>query len=151
MSDFQDEVEREIVYDHYRRPRHSGNLGEGAILLENPSCGDRLSLSLTEAGTVEIRFEGKGCSISQASASMMADLLSGKTREEALALADRVLAVFRGDAEPGTLDELGDIAALSGIAKLPVRVKCAALAWQGARSLLGGASHSRPVPGSVTK
>lgn len=136
MSDFQDEVEREIVYDHYRRPRHSGQLGAGAVRLENPSCGDELTMSLGGEGLVEFRFEGKGCSISQASASMMAELLSGKTREEALALAERVLGVFRGDLDPALLEDLGDIAVLAGIAKLPVRVKCAALAWQGACRLL---------------
>ncbi len=136
MSDFQDEVEREIVYDHYRRPRHGGQLGAGAISLDNPSCGDELRMSLTGEGLVEFRFEGKGCSISQASASMMAELLSGRTREEALALAERVLGVFRGDLDPASLEDLGDVAVLSGIAKLPVRVKCAALAWQGARRLL---------------
>lgn len=136
MSDFQDEIEREIVYDHYRRPRHGGHLGEGAVRLENPSCGDELRLSLSGEGLVEFRFEGKGCSISQASASMMAELLSGKSREEALALAEKVLGVFRGDLDPQVLEELGDISVFSGIAKLPVRVKCAALAWQGARRLL---------------
>jgi nitrogen fixation NifU-like protein len=138
MSDLEDELAREIISDHFRRPRHSGKLGEGPLQLENPSCGDRLSLSLAGEGLVEMSFEGKGCSISQASASMMTELLSGKTREEALALAEEVLSVFRGDSDPQALEALGDIAALSGIARLPVRAKCAALAWQGARTLLKG-------------
>jgi nitrogen fixation NifU-like protein len=144
MSDIQDELAREIVYDHYTRPRRKGSLGEGATVLENPSCGDRLSLSLDEeeiesgceACAVGFHFEGKGCSISQASASMMADLLSGRSREEAIGIAEAVLSVFRGDADPEVLDKYGDISALGGVARLPVRVKCAALAWQGALRLL---------------
>ena len=136
MSDQGGELEREIIYDHYSHPRRSGKLGDTGNLLENPSCGDTLRLLLAETEPVDLRFEGKGCSISQASASMMAELLSGRSREEASSIAGRVLAVFRGELGPETLEDYGDVAALAGVAKLPVRVKCAALAWQGALQAL---------------
>jgi nitrogen fixation protein NifU and related proteins len=141
MSDLDGEVEREIIYDHYSRPRRFGKVGEGACLLENPSCGDLLRLELAEGEPVSLRFEGKGCSISQASASMMAELLSGKSREEAIEIAQSVLAAFRGDLPPESLERYGDVSALAGVAKLPVRVKCAALAWSGALKALQGGSR----------
>ncbi|ADK79225.1 Fe-S cluster assembly sulfur transfer protein SufU [Sediminispirochaeta smaragdinae] len=142
MSTIEREVDREIIYDHYTRPRHFGALGPDAVMLENPSCGDTVRLSIrggiSSDGSepLEFRFEGKGCSISQSSTSMMVELLSGKSRGEAIRIAERVLSVFRGERDPHVLEDLGDISALAGIARLPVRVKCAALAWQGALKLL---------------
>lgn len=138
MSELDGEMEREIIYDHYSHPRHSCPLGENGKMVENPSCGDKLKLELKlkEGDSVDIFFEGKGCSISQASASMMAELLSGKSRAEAEKIARDVLAVFRGEAGPQSIEAYGDVAALAGVAKLPVRVKCAALAWQGALAAL---------------
>lgn len=166
MNDLQDELNREIIGEHYSHPRHFCHLGDDALALENPSCGDKVKLALRPAVTagsgargtgsaasgmddggriasgandgvaLEICFEGSGCSISTASASMMAELLSGKSRKEAIETTKTVLAAFRGELPPETLEKFGDIAALSGVAKLPVRVKCATLAWQGALRLL---------------
>jgi len=136
MTGLQGELEREIILDHYGHPRHFEKLGDSGNLIENPSCGDRLRLRLDGSDPVDIKIEGAGCSISQASASMMAELLSGKGREEAAAACEEVLAAFRGELPPESLQKYGDVAALAGVAKLPVRVKCAALAWQGALAAL---------------
>lgn len=138
MSGLDGEVEREIIYDHYAHPRHFEKLGDSGELFKNPSCGDTLRLKLASGSPVDLRFEGSGCSISQASASIMADLLDGKEREEALEIIDDVLSVFRGEEPPETLDVYGDVSSLSGVARLPVRVKCAALAWQAAKTALVG-------------
>jgi SUF system FeS assembly protein, NifU family len=142
MNELSGELEREIISDHYSRPRHRDALGDSGCLVKNPSCGDVLRLKLAAEEPIDFRFEGKGCSISQASASMMAELLSGRSREEAVAIAKTVLAVFRGELGAEALEPYGDIAALAGVSRLPVRVKCAALAWQGALSaLLDAKSH----------
>lgn len=128
---------REVVMEHYRRPRNEGDLpdathAEGG---HNPSCGDQLQLMLRLHGGVieEARFTAQGCAISVASASLMTGLLRGRTPEEALDLARRFSDMLRsGVPDP----RLGECAALSGVSSLPARVKCAALAWQTLRVLL---------------
>nr|WP_246363217.1 SUF system NifU family Fe-S cluster assembly protein [Deinococcus budaensis] len=126
-----------VVLDHYRRPRHSGAL-PGATHAgggHNPSCGDRLQLTLRVRGEVieDVGFTAQGCAISVASASLMSTLLPGKTVAQALALADRFSAMLQsGDPDPA----LGDSAVLSGVHALPARVKCAALGWQTLRVML---------------
>ena len=102
----------------------------------NPLCGDRLTLRLKLAGqTIEdIRFEGQGCAISTASASLMTEAVKGKTRTEALALFERVHDLLTEDA--ASADELGKLAALSGVREFPSRVKCASLCWHTLASAL---------------
>ncbi len=127
-----DELYQEIILDHYRHPRGRGELEPPKITQEgfNPSCGDEviLDLRLEDGRISDIRFHGRGCSISQASASMMTEAVKGKTLAEAHALIQQVLAMVKGEAE-GDPDALGDIVALAGVRNFPVRVKCATLAW----------------------
>jgi nitrogen fixation NifU-like protein len=122
-----------LILDHYKRPRNRGEL-EGAdrkVHMNNPTCGDEvfLQLRLDDDRLHELRFLGEGCSISQSSISMMTELLRGKTREEALELARRFTAMMHGDPAAATDKALGDLRALAGVSKFPVRVKCALLGW----------------------
>jgi nitrogen fixation NifU-like protein len=124
---------QEIILDHYRRPRNHGELtGEHrTVEKRNPTCGDEIALHLqVEEGRIAAgRFEGQGCSISQASASMMTEIVSGKTPEEALALAARFREMLHGSGEAAADPALGELRALAGVARLPARVKCAMLPW----------------------
>ena len=124
---------REVILDHYRRPRNKGDL-EGAthtITLNNPLCGDVIELQLRVEGDriAGVRFSGKGCSISQASVSMMTSKLEEMTLDEALALSAKFTRMLHGDEEPARDAEIGDLRALAGVSKFPVRVKCALLGW----------------------
>jgi nitrogen fixation NifU-like protein len=127
------ELYQELILDHYRRPRNKGTLAEPtySVSLNNPLCGDEIDLQLKVEGDVirEARFIGRGCSISQASASMMTQLLKERSVAEALALAARMGAMMQGDATAARDKTLGELRALSGVAKFPVRVKCALLPW----------------------
>lgn len=130
-----DELYRRVIMDHYKNPRNRGSLEEGTVSvhLNNPTCGDRISLELRiEDGVVtDARFTGEGCSISLSSASMMTDAIKGKTTSEALAMADKFSALMRG--EDVSFEEYEDIEALSGVSKFPARIKCATLAWNALR------------------
>jgi nitrogen fixation NifU-like protein len=124
---------QELILDHYRRPRNKGTL-EGAthaVSLNNPLCGDEIDLQLRVDGAVirDVRFIGRGCSISQASASMMTHLLKDKSITEAVALAERMSAMMQGDEAAARDKSLGDLRALAGVSKFPVRIKCALLPW----------------------
>jgi nitrogen fixation NifU-like protein len=124
---------QELILEHYRHPRNRGEL-EGAsheAHLHNPTCGDdiRLQLLLEDGRIGAVRFTGQGCSISQASASMMTQRIRGRTPGEARALAARFTAMLHGDAEAARDRELGDLRALAGVSRFPVRVKCALLGW----------------------
>jgi nitrogen fixation NifU-like protein len=127
-----DELYREVVVDHYRRPRNHGVLGEATHRLEgvNPVCGDSIELDVKLVGDAleELMFRGQGCAISQASASMMTERLKGRDMEEAGSVLAQVRAMLVDGLEPSER-ELGDLAALQGVSKLPVRVKCAMLGW----------------------
>jgi nitrogen fixation NifU-like protein len=124
---------QELILDHYRRPRHRGEMEspDVEVRMNNPTCGDEIVLQLrVRDGTVEeVRFAGQGCSISQASASMMAQQVAGKPLAEADALAARFKEMLHGGAEAAKDRALGDLRALAGVAKFPVRVRCAMLAW----------------------
>ena len=133
MSAF-DELYQEIVMDHYRSPRNAAHLDHipQALAHENPTCGDSLKLEVVvgEDDRLErVRFDGKGCAISTASASLMTENVRGLTVAEAKALADTFIGALRGDHPVDVLDGMGDLAAFKGIASFPVRVKCATLAW----------------------
>jgi nitrogen fixation NifU-like protein len=129
---------RDVILDHNRRPRNYGPLEPADASIEgfNPLCGDRLTVRLKMAGEAieDIRFEGQGCAISTASASLMTEAVKGKSRTEALALFERVHCLLTDDAAPG--DELGKLAALSGVRQYPARVKCASLCWHTLASAL---------------
>lgn len=128
---------QEIIRQHASHPRHRGALDspDVAITVENPTCGDEVTLHLrVRDGTIEAaRFQGEGCAISQASASMMADRLEGITLREAAGLAQRFRALVQGDAAAGDVAELRELRALRGVARYPVRVRCALLAWEALR------------------
>lgn len=128
-----EELYQELILDHYRRPRNKGTLEPHTqhIELTNPSCGDELELDLLVSGDtiVDVRFSGRGCSISQASASMMTQLIKGKTVREARALAARFNEMMHGSAEAARDKALGEARSLVGVARFPVRVKCALLGW----------------------
>lgn len=126
---------RRAIMDHYKNPRNRGEMQDEsvAIQLNNPTCGDRISLQLQlENGVVtDARYTGEGCSISMSSASMMTEAVKGLTYEEALALAERFSSLMKGADEE--FEELEDIEALSGVNKFPARIKCATLAWNALR------------------
>jgi nitrogen fixation protein NifU and related proteins len=128
---------QELILDHYRRPRNKGVLEQPthAIALNNPLCGDEIDLQLRLEGDVikEVRFIGRGCSISQAAASMMTQIVKDKPLVDALALADRMSAMMRGDESAAQDKAMGDLRALAGVAKFPIRVKCALLPWNALR------------------
>lgn len=125
-----DDLYREVILDHYAHPRNRGHLADANITVEgaNPLCGDELSIYVRlEDGVIQdVHFEGRGCSISQASASMMTEEMRGKTLAEARGLVESFKAMMHGQAS--AFDET-DLAALQGVRKFPVRVKCATLAW----------------------
>jgi nitrogen fixation protein NifU and related proteins len=127
------ELYQELILDHYRRPRNQGVLEAHSrhVALANPVCGDELELDLLLDGDTitDVRFSGHGCSISQASASMMTQLIKGKTVAEARQLAARFSEMMHGSAEASRDRALGEARALAGVARFPVRVKCALLGW----------------------
>ena len=129
---------RDVILDHNRRPRNFGPLAPADASVEgfNPLCGDRLTvrLNLADDRIENIRFEGQGCAISTASASLMTEAVKGKTRGEALALFDRVHRLLTDDAADA--EDLGKLAALSGVREYPARVKCASLCWHTLASAL---------------
>ena len=129
---------QEMILDHYRRPRNKGTLenADASVEMKNPLCGDEIGLQVMFEGDQisDVRFSGRGCSISQASASMMTQLLKGKTRGEIDSIRTRFRELMLGSAE--ATDELGPLRALSGVARFPARVKCALLAWNALESAL---------------
>jgi nitrogen fixation NifU-like protein len=139
---------RDVILDHNRRPRNFGPLEDAQAVAEgvNPLCGDRLTLRLNLADDriESIRFEGQGCAISTASASLMTEAVKGKTRGEALTLFDRVHRLLTDDAAGA--EDLGKLAALSGVREYPARVKCASLCWHTLASALKSAdAHAVPA------
>ena len=133
---------RDVILDHNRQPRNFGALEPADASVEgfNPMCGDHLTLRLrlNQDTISDIRFEGQGCAISTASASLMTEAVKGKSRGEALKLFDRVHQLLTDDAAPPA-DELGKLAALSGVREYPARVKCASLCWHTLASALKAA------------
>ena len=127
-----EDLYKEVILDHYRTPRNKGRLDPHDIALErnNPLCGDELELFLRFDGeTLEgIAFEGKGCSISQASASMMTEKVKSLLVKDAGELAESIKRMMAGE-EDGSAEELGDLLSLKGVVKYPVRIKCALLSW----------------------
>lgn len=143
---------QEVILDHYRSPRNCGRLADATVSLrgDNPLCGDELRLDLALDGNTvkDLAFEGRGCSISLASASMMTTLVKGQTVARGMELIGRFKTMLRDGTED---DELGDAAALAGVSKFPVRVKCATLAWTTLEQALreSGAVAEGPASGSA--
>ncbi|MGW8956495.1 Fe-S cluster assembly sulfur transfer protein SufU [Paenibacillus sp. NPDC055715] len=130
-----DDLYRRVIMDHYKNPRNRGRFEDDAVTvdLNNPTCGDRISLQLkTKDGVVEAaRFTGEGCSISMSSASMMTEAVKGKTIDQALDMANRFSSLMKGEA--AEFDDYEELEALSGVNKFPARIKCATLAWNALR------------------
>lgn len=127
-----EELYKEVILDHYRAPRNKGRLEPHDVALErnNPLCGDEIELYVRFDGdSVDgIAFEGKGCSISQASASMMTEKIKGMDSKEAREVVESIKRMMSGD-EEGDPQLLGDLISLKGVVKYPVRIKCALLGW----------------------
>jgi nitrogen fixation NifU-like protein len=121
--------------DHYKNPRNRGTFDNDVVTvnLNNPTCGDRISLQLmlNDGIVQEAKYTGEGCSISMSSASMMTEAVKGKTIEQALDLANRFSSLMQG--EEVDFDDYEDLEALSGVNKFPARIKCATLAWNALR------------------
>jgi nitrogen fixation NifU-like protein len=133
------ELYQEVILDHYRKPRNFGLLRGADRKAEghNPLCGDRVALQIRTKNDVidEIRFDGKGCAISTASASMMTEAVRGKTRADAEKLFEKFHElVTSGSSDP----DLGKLAAFGGVSEFPLRVKCASLAWHTLKAALAG-------------
>jgi nitrogen fixation NifU-like protein len=134
---------QEVILDHNRSPRNFGSLPSAnrTAIGHNPLCGDQLTVYLRMEGDVikEVRFEGKGCAISKASASLMTEALAGKTAEEAEALFQKFHALLMGppDVKPD-VRSFGKLAVFGGVREFPVRVKCATLAWHTVHAALAG-------------
>ena len=133
---------QELILDHYRRPRNKGTLenADASAEMKNPLCGDEITLQVAfnGNGVGDLRFSGRGCSISQASASMMTQLVKGKDVSEVNALRHRFREMILGDASAVSDEKLGSLRALSGVARFPARVKCALLAWNALENALAG-------------
>jgi nitrogen fixation NifU-like protein len=134
------ELYRDVIVDHNRSPRNRGRLPGATHHAEgdNPLCGDRLRLDVDVAGEMirDLRFEGSGCAISTASASLMSEAVKGRTRAEAEALFAAVHRMLTGNGDDAA--RLGKLAALAGVREFPARVKCASLAWHTLNAALAG-------------
>jgi nitrogen fixation protein NifU and related proteins len=136
-----DELYKEVILDHYKNPRNKREM-PGAVLScskNNPLCGDEITVFVNEDGTIvtDVSFVGQGCSISQSSASMMTETIAGKSREEVGERIDDFRAMMAGEVEADE-DAFGELVALKGVVKYPVRVKCAVLAWDVLQEALAG-------------
>jgi nitrogen fixation NifU-like protein len=145
-----DDIYKEVILDHYKSPRNKREL-PGAELrchANNPLCGDEITVfAHLEGDTVqEVTFQGAGCSISQSSASMMTEAVTGRSIGDAKELAADFRGMMAGEVEPDE-DRFGDLVALKGVVKYPIRIKCAVLAWDVLQEALegaGSASGSQP-------
>jgi len=137
-----DALYQEIILDHYRRPRNFHAMPGASCTADgkNPNCGDALTVWLKLDGekVADVSFQGVGCAISKASASLMTQALKGKTRAEATTLFEKVHRLVTGNETEAT-KELGQLRALAGVSKFPMRVKCASLAWHAFKSAIDGA------------
>jgi nitrogen fixation NifU-like protein len=140
-----DDLYKEVILDHYKNPRNKRQIpgAELSSSKNNPLCGDEITvLAHLEGGAVvDVAFLGSGCSISQASASMMTEAVKGKDVGEAQEVATEFRGMMEGVRDPDE-DELGDLMALKGVVKYPVRIKCAVLAWDVFQDALAAADET---------
>jgi nitrogen fixation protein NifU and related proteins len=137
-----DDIYKEVILDHYKNPRNKRDLPDAELsgTQNNPLCGDEITVFVhADNGKVAgVAFQGAGCSISQSSASMMTEAVGGRTIEQAEGLVNDFRGMMAGEVEPDE-DEFGDLVALKGVVKYPIRIKCAVLAWDVLQEALGGA------------
>ena len=149
MSELRD-LYQEVILDHYKKPRNQHAIADASHSAKgyNPLCGDRINvqLKLEDDVLTELSFEGAGCAISTASASLMTEALKGKSRKELDALFKKFHELMTGDDEKAKDTEgLGKLAVLSGVREFPVRIKCATLAWHTLRSALQNKNDPRQL------
>jgi nitrogen fixation NifU-like protein len=136
-----DDIYKEVILDHYKKPRNKRDMPEAerSCSRNNPLCGDEITVFVREENgkLLDVSFLGQGCSISQSSASMMTEAVAGKTVEEAERLIKEFRSMMAGEADPSE-DELGDLVALKGVVRYPIRIKCAVLAWDVLQEALQG-------------
>ncbi|MDQ3279846.1 MAG: SUF system NifU family Fe-S cluster assembly protein [Acidobacteriota bacterium] len=141
MSDLR-ELYQQVILDHNKNPRNFRELPDATSRVEgyNPLCGDHYTVFLKVDGDQiqEVSFTGNGCAISKASASVMSSTVKGKSKEEAEGLFDTFHRLVTGEVSGATDEQLGRLAAFSGVSEFPARVKCATLAWHTLRSALEG-------------
>jgi nitrogen fixation NifU-like protein len=140
-----DDIYKEVILDHYKNPRNKREL-PGAELrchANNPLCGDEITVfAHVESDRVaEVTFQGAGCSISQSSASMMTEAVTGSSIDDTRAMAGRFRGMMAGEVEPDE-DSFGDLVALKGVVQYPIRIKCAVLAWDVLQDALEGAGEA---------
>ena len=135
-----DDLYKEVILDHYKSPRNKRELGAPALSCSrnNPLCGDEITVyaEVEDAVVRDVAFQGQGCSISQASASMLTEAVKGQPLERALGLATDFRGMMAGEVDPDE-DSFGDLVALKGVVKYPIRIKCAVLAWDVLQDALG--------------
>ena len=144
---------QEIILDHYKHPRNKGTIEHPDIHehMKNPFCGDEIDLQIKlkpdGSGIEEIKFSGQGCSISQASASMLTEILKDKPLDEVQELVALFKRMMRGETTPEEEERLGELQAFKGVSKFPVRIKCATLVWntveKGLKELKPGKHRNR--------
>lgn len=129
-----DSLYRQVIMDHYKSPRNYGTLSDNALTLEmnNPTCGDRIEvhLMIEDDRIKDVKFEGEGCSISLASASMMTEAVKGQKLVDALTMSETFSRLMLGEIDELSDQDMGDAEALKGVSKFPARIKCATLAWK---------------------
>jgi len=140
-----DDIYKEVILDHYKNPRNKRELpgAEFSCTRNNPLCGDEIGVfvHVEDDAIADVTFQGAGCSISQSSASMMTQAVAAKPVEDALAMAADFRGMMAGEVEP-TEERFGDLVALKGVVKYPIRIKCAVLAWDVLQEALQGAGEA---------
>ena len=140
-----DALYQEVILDHNRRPRNFHPMEHASCSADgrNPNCGDQLTiwLKVEDDCVSDVSFQGQGCAISKASASMMTEAVKGKSRADAVRMYEKVhMLVTGGDPALAMDKELGSLRALSGVSKFPIRVKCASLSWHAMKAALDGSA-----------
>lgn len=139
---------QQLILEHYRSPRNKGEMDDAQVEvhMRNPSCGDEIKLQLrVEAGRIaDVRFTGQGCSISQAAVSMMTQILKDKPLDDVGQVSDRFTAMMHGDEDAAKDRSMGDLRALAGVSRFPVRVKCALLGFDALQEALKKLGDSSP-------
>jgi len=143
-----DSLYQEVILDHYKHPQHKSLSPNPTVQVQhvNTSCGDEITLNLHTNGTSiqDITWDGVGCSISQASTSVVSDLVRGKSIAEALAIIDAFQAMIQSKGnDAGNADVLGDGVAFAGVAKFPARVKCALLGWMAVKDAISQSQRTQ--------
>jgi len=146
MLDYIRDLYQEVVFDHNRNPRNFRTMEDASRKIDgfNPLCGDRITLYIKLNGNVieDVSFQGSGCAISTASASLMTEIVRGKTEEEAHHLFGLFHRITTGQDQAVNLEELGKLAVLAGVRAYPARVKCATLAWHSLEAALNDESEA---------